>query len=189
LVTGSFEGASMNLDFMNNMGSVISGAVAIPFVIVALFFVFLALRASRRASVSRSWPATTGKVLAAGIEPRRGHSSNGGSYTSYYPVVQYEYTVNGQRYLGNRINVGNEVGYGWTNMAQRQIDGYAPGSSVAVFYDPNEPANAVLERTAGTSGKIYWFVAILIFVILGVTMVFTSGINNVVSGITSNLPR
>lgn len=177
------------MNFMSNLGSMISGMVAIPFVIVALVFVYLAIRASRKASVSRSWPATTGKVLAAGIEPRTGRSGSSGYSTSYYPVVQYEYTVNGQRYLGNRITFGGQVGYGWTNMAQNQIANYNPGSSVAVFYDPNEPANAVLERTAGTSGKIYWFVAILIFVILGVTMVFTSGINNFVSGITSNLPK
>src|SRR5437868_386889 len=110
----------MNFNFMNNMGSMITGLVAIPFVIVALVFVYLAIRASRKASISRSWPATTGKILAAGIEPRRSHSSNGTS-TSYYPVVQYEYTVNGQRFLGNRITFGGEIGYGWTGMAQRQI--------------------------------------------------------------------
>ncbi|MEO8612380.1 MAG: DUF3592 domain-containing protein [Chloroflexota bacterium] len=177
------------MNFMNNIGSMITGAVAIPFVIVALVFVYLAIRASRRASASRSWPATTGKILAAGIEPRQSHSSSGGYSTSYYPVVQYEYTVNGQRFLGNRITFGGDVGYGWTGMAQRQIDNYIPNSNVAVFYDPNEPANAVLERTAGTSGKIYWLVAIVIFVILGVTLVFTSGINSFVSGITSNLPK
>src|SRR5262245_51840255 len=179
----------MDMGFMNNLGSMISGLVAIPFIIVALVFVFLALRSSRKASISRKWPATTGKVLAAGIEPRTGHSSKGGYYTSYYPVVQYEYTVNGQRFLGNRITFGGEVGYGWTGMAQRQIAGYVPNSNVAVFYDPNEPANAVLERTAGTSGKIYWLVAIMIIVILGVTMAFTTGINGFISGITSNLPR
>lgn len=177
------------MNFMNNLGPMISGMVAIPFVIVALVFVYLALRASRKASISRSWPATTGKILAAGIEPRTGRSGSSGYSTSYYPVVQYEYTVNGQRFLGNRITFGGDVGYGWTGMAQRQIASYVPDSSVAVFYDPNEPGNAVLERTAGTSGKIYWLVAILIFVILGVTMVFTSGINNFVSGITSNLPK
>jgi hypothetical protein len=178
----------MNFSFMNNIGSMITGLVAIPFVIVALVFVYLAVRASRRASASRSWPATTGKILAAGIEPRRSHSSHGSS-TSYYPVVQYEYTVNGQRFLGNRITFGGDVGYGWTGMAQRQIANYVPNSDVAVFYDPTEPGNAVLERTAGTSGKIYWLVAILIFVILGVTMVFTTGMNSFVSGITSSLPK
>jgi hypothetical protein len=177
------------MNFMSNMGSMISGMVAIPFVIVALVFVYLAIRASRRASASRSWPVVTGKILAAGIEPRTSRSGSSGYSTSYYPVVQYEYTVNGQRFLGNRITFGGDVGYGWTNMAQRQIANYVPNSNVAVFYDPNEPGNAVLERTAGASGKIYWLVAILIFVILGVTMVFTSGINNFVSGITSNLPK
>ena len=34
----------MNMDFMNNMGSMICGIIAIPLVVVALIFVFLALR-------------------------------------------------------------------------------------------------------------------------------------------------
>jgi hypothetical protein len=179
----------MNLDFMSNIGSMISGMVAIPFVIIALVFIFLALRNSRKASASRSWPTTAGKVIASGIEPRRSRSGTSGYSTSYYPVVQYQYQVEGRTYMSNRITFGNEVGYGWTNMAQKQVDNYPPGSNVAVFYDPNDPAVAVLERTAGASSKIYWVIAIIILVILGVTMAFTSGINGLVSQVTSGLPR
>jgi hypothetical protein len=175
----------MNLDFMDNMGSLISGIVAIPLVLVALLFIFLALRASRQAGASKNWPATTGKIIASGIEPRR--SSEGG--TTYVPVVQYQYVIDGRTYMGNRITFGNQVGYGWTNMAQKQVDQYPPGGNVAVFYNPNEPAMAVLERTGGASTKIYWGIAILMLVILGVTFAFTSGMNSFVSQFTSNLPR
>ena len=179
----------MNLNFMNNMGSMITVIVAVPFVIVALVLMFIAFRSSRKASVSRNWPMTTGKILAAGIEPRSSRSGSSGYSTSYYPVVQYEYTVNGQRYLGNRITFGMAVGYGWTGMAQKQITGYSVGSNVAVFYDPNQPENAVLERTAGTGSRILWLVAIMILVILVITVGFTSGINGLVSQVTSGLPR
>jgi len=178
----------MNLDFMNNMGSMITIIVAIPFVIIALIFIVLALRNSRKANLSRNWPETTGKIIASGIDPRRSHTS-GGYSTSYYPVVQYQYQVEGRTYLSNRITFGGEIGYGWTNMAQKQVDNYPPGANVAVFYDPNDPATAVLERTAGTSSKIYWVIAIIILVILGVTVAFTSGINGLVNQVTSGLPR
>jgi flagellar basal body-associated protein FliL len=173
---------------LNNMGSMITTIVAVPFVIVALVLMFIAFRSGRKASVSRNWPMTTGKILAAGIEPRQSHTGSGYS-TSYYPVVQYEYTVNGQRFLGNRITFGMQVGYGWTGMAQKQIAGYTAGSNVAVFYDPNEPSNAVLERTGGTSSRILWIVAIVILVILAITVAFTSGINGLVNQVTSGLPR
>lgn len=179
----------MNLDFMNNMGSMIMIIVAAPFVIIAVVFVFLALRSGWKANASRNWPATTGTVIASGIEPRRSHSSHGGYSTAYYPVVQYQYVVNGRTYMSNRITFGAEVGYGWTNMAQKQVDQYPPDANVAVFYDPNDPSMAVLERRVGTSGKIYWFIAILILIILGVTMAFTSGINGLVSQVTSSIPR
>jgi hypothetical protein len=179
----------MNMDFMSNIGSMISGIVAIPFVIIALVFIFLALRAGRQAGVSKNWPATTGKIIASGIEPRRSHSSNGGTGTSYYPVVQYQYMIDGRSYMGNRITFGNQVGYGWTNMAQKQVDLYPAGANVAVFYDPSDPGMAVLERTSGTSTKIYWGIALLMLVILAVTVVFTNGINGLVSQVTSGLPR
>jgi hypothetical protein len=178
----------MNLNFMDNMGSMISGIVAIPLVIVALVFIYLALRASRQAGVSKNWPATTGKIIASGIEPRRSRSGSG-SGTSYYPVVQYQYVIDGRTYMGNRITFGNQVGYGWTNMAQKQVDQYPPGANVAVFYDPNDPGMAVLERTGGASTKIYWGIAILMLVILAVSVAFTSGMNSFVSQLTSNLPR
>jgi len=179
----------MNLDFINNMGSMITILVAAPFVVIALIFIVLALRNSRKASASRNWPATTGKIIASGIEPRRSHSSSGGYSTSYYPVVQYQYQVEGRTYLSNRITFGGEVGYGWTNMAQKQVDHYPPGANVAVFYDPNDPAVAVLERTAGTSSKIFSLIAIIILVILGVTVAFTSGMNGLVGQFTSGLGR
>ena len=179
----------MNMDFMNNMGSMISGIVAIPLVIVALVFIYLALRAGRQAGVSKKWPATTGKIIASGIEPRSSYSSEGGNSTTYVPVVQYQYAIDGRTYMGNRISFGNQVGYGWTNMAQKQVDQYPPGANVAVFYDPNEPAMAVLERTVGASGKIYWGIAVLMLVILAVSFAFTSGMNGFVSQLTSSLPR
>jgi len=179
----------MGLDFMNNMGSLMSGIIAIPLVAIAAVFIVLALRAGRKASVSKNWPATTGTVIASGIEPRRSHSGSGGTSTSYYPVVQYQYTVEGRTYMSNRFTFGNQVGYGWTNMAQNQVNNYPPGATVAVFYDPNDPAVAVLERTAGTSTKIYWFIAILMLVILAVSVAFTSGMTGFVSQLTSNLPK
>jgi hypothetical protein len=179
----------MNLNFMDNMGSMISGIVAIPLVIVALVFIYLALRGSRQAGVSKNWPATTGKIIASGIEPRRSHSGSGGTSTTYVPVVQYQYMIDGRTYMGNRITFGNQVGYGWTNMAQKQVDQYPPGANVAVFYDPNDPGMAVLERTGGASTKIYWGIAILMLVILAVSVAFTSGMNSFVSQLTSNLPR
>ena len=144
--------------------------------------------AGRQAGASKNWPVYDRQNYSSGIDqPSRSGSS--GYSTTYVPVVQYQYVIDGRTYLGNRITFGNQVGYGWTNMAQKQVDLYQPGANVAVFYDPNEPGMAVLERTGGASTKIYWGIAILMLVILVTSVAFTSGMNGFVNQVTSVLTR
>jgi hypothetical protein len=177
------------MDFMSNMGTMITLVVAAPFLLVVLFLFYIAFRSSRKADVSKDWPTTMGRVITATVEQRRSSSSEGGYSTSHYPQVIYEYTVNGQKYMGSKINFGMEVGYGWAGMAERIIAKYPVGGMVQVYYDPGDPIQAVLERSSGSSSKILIGVAVVILVILGVTVAFTTGINNLVSGVTSNLPK
>jgi hypothetical protein len=174
---------------LNNLGSMITIIVAVPFVLIALAFLFGAMRARRKANAAQSWNTVMGRILSADVEPRRSHSEHGYT-TSYYPVVMYEYQVNGQRFMGSRINFGAQVGYGSANWAQKTIMRYQTGGMVEVYYDPNDPTQSVLERSAGSGSRILVLVAVLIFVILGVTVAFTMGINQFVSQVTSSfIPR
>jgi hypothetical protein len=162
--------------------------VAVPFVIIALVMVFLFFRSRQQVSAAREWPTATGRVLFATVESRRGRSGRSGYSTSYYPNVIYEYTVNGQRYQGNRLTFGTQVGRGSYNTVQRQVDSYSVGGSIQVYYNPDNPAEAVLEKTA-PAGKIYLFVAALIIAILACTLVPLIGGMNFVNQFLSKLPR
>jgi hypothetical protein len=181
----------MGFDFgniMGSMGTIISLTVAIPMLIVALVFMYLAMRAGGRARASRKWNTTTGRVIASSLEPRRSHSSTGGYSTSYYPQVMYEYEVNGQKYLNNRLNFGRDVGSGFTGIAQQWIAKYPVGAMIEVHYDPNDPAQAVLERTGGASSKIFWVVAIIILLITAVSVAFAVGVGSLVNQVTASVP-
>lgn len=158
---------------MDGMSALITGAVALPFLIIALVFFLLWIRARRQVSVARGWPTTTGRVLSAEVEKRRSHSSTGGYSTSYYPVIHYEYQVNGKRYQNNRLTI-NEIGLGMYGRVQKKVDQYPPGSRVQVYYNPDDPYESVLE-TRAPAGGIYLFVAVLIVVILACTAAFTLG--------------
>jgi flagellar basal body-associated protein FliL len=164
----------MSFDFMDNMSSFITAIVAIPFVIVALVLLFIVYRGWRKARISQSWPTTSGRVLGAGVEPRRSHSSEGGYSTSYYPVVLYEYSVMGRTFQSNRLTVGGEVGYGFPAWAQRVVAGYTPGAMVTVYYNPENPAEAVLQTTSGSRNKILLLVVVIMVVILAATIFFTT---------------
>jgi hypothetical protein len=177
------------MNFMNNMSGMITTIVAVPFVLVALGLAYMAFRSSRKAGISKSWPTTMGQIVSASVEARRSRSGSSGYSTSHYPQVIYEYTVNGQKYMGNHINFGSPIGYGFAGMAERIIVKYPIGGMVQVYYNPADPSQAVLERSGGASSKILLGVAALIIVILAVTVAFTAGIGNMVSGITSSLPK
>ena len=100
------------------------------------------------------------------VEISRSHDSDGGTSTSYYPRVTYEYEVLGHRYRGDRVNFGSAIGYGEPNTAQAVVDRYLPGNNIRVYYNPNNPGEAVLERTAGSSSRILIWVGIFILAIL-----------------------
>jgi len=161
--------------------ALISCIVVLPFLIVALVFFFIWRRNNQQAQASRNWPSTLGTIGASSIQARPSHSSEGGTSTAYYPEVLYQYEVNGNRYMGQRITFGSQVGYGDSNRARAIVDRYVPGNQIRVYYNPNNPSDAVLEQSAGTSSRILFWVAILILVILCITIVPTvlvfSGMN------------
>ena len=178
-------------DLMRNLSFSISGLVAVPFLIIAIVFFFLWARSRWKTGSAKGWPSTTGKVISSEMEARRSRSGSGYS-TAYYAVVLYEYIVNGQRLQSNRLTLGTPIGTGFTGGVQKKLQQYPVGSRVEVFYNPDDPTEAVLEIKA-PSGSIYLFIALLIVAILVVTMVFTAGgigfASQIIDRFTSNVPR
>jgi hypothetical protein len=115
----------------------------IGFVLVILNVIFLGViyfMRRKMAAVSQ-WPSTMGTVMNSTIEWRS--SSDSGS--TAYPVVQYSYQVNGQPYQSYKRAPGPEVG---GTGAQKVVAKYPAGAQVMVFYNPQNPSEAVLERSA-----------------------------------------
>jgi hypothetical protein len=75
----------------------------------------------------------------------------------------YEYEVNGQRYVGNRIRFGDQIGTGFRSIAENAATKYGVGSSVQVFYNPSNPQDAALERNSGGSLSSLIIFGVLIF--------------------------
>src|SRR5215216_1300350 len=116
--------------------------VAIAFVLLLLNAIFLGViffMRRRMATVSQ-WPSTMGTVMMSRIEQR----STSDGYTDY-PVVQYSYQVSGQPYQGTKLAPGPEVG---GTGARKVVGRYPAGAQVMVFYNPQNPSEAVLERKA-----------------------------------------
>jgi hypothetical protein len=138
----------MNAEFLLTVGIII-------FVLLILNVIFLGIiffMRRRMAAVSQ-WPSTMGTVSTSYLERR---SSSDSGYTNY-PVVQYSYQVSGQAYQGMKIAPGPEVG---GTGAGKVVGRYPAGAQVMVFYNPQNPADAVLE-TKAPAQWIMWLILIV----------------------------
>lgn len=117
--------------------------VSISCVLIILNSVFLGIiyfMRRKMAAVSQ-WPSTMGTVNASYLERR----SDGEGGSTNYPVVQYSYHVGGQSYQSSKYAPGPEMG---GTGAGKVIARYPAGAQVMVFYNPQNPSEAVLERKA-----------------------------------------
>ncbi len=125
---------------MNALLLTVGIIVFVLFILNAIFLGIIFFMRRKMAEVSQ-WPSTMGVVQMSTIEQR--HSSEGG-YTDY-PVIQYSYQIGGQTYQSMKLAPGPEVG---GTGARNVVAKYPAGTQVMVFYNPQNPSDAVLERRA-----------------------------------------
>jgi hypothetical protein len=143
----------MNTEFL-----IIIGAISFFFLVLNVIFLGIIFFMRRRMAAITQWPSTLGAVNASYLERRS--SSEGGS--TNYPVVQYSYQVGGRAYQGMKIAPGPEVG---GTGAGKVVERYPPGAQVMVFYNPQNPSDAVLE-TKAPAQWIMWLILIVFDVAL-----------------------
>jgi hypothetical protein len=91
---------------------------------------------------SRHWQATIGRVLESDIAVAHDVSGADGRQRYWTPRVSYEYRVDERSFVGRRVNF---VGFS-ARTAMKALGRYPPGANVPVWYDPNDPADSVLEK-------------------------------------------
>ena len=117
------------------------------------------------------WPATNGRIIASDVLVKERSNRD----TTYYqPQVTYAYSVAGQDYRSSQICAGDYESSDITR-ARTITDKYPREMAVTVFYNPHDPANAVLEPGLSLStilifvvGAVFFIAAILgLFGIIG----------------------
>ncbi len=159
-------------------------SVAIVLVIISLIGVgslYKGFTTFTRGAGSSDWPTTQGVIVSSEIQSisrtrestRRQRKKFGvrrvKRYTVYRPLVTYRYTVNGQTYTQRNLDVNGSSEYRKQSSVQAVIEKYAPGREVTVYYNPNDPSDAMLEP--GSDGT-----SVLLFFVLGVFMLGVAGI-------------
>lgn len=129
-------------------------------------FAFIHFRAVAKANASETWPTTPGKVLSSQVVEEESRDREGGTSTWYNPVVTYSYDVGRGPLQSSRIRFAN-MRQARRAKAEEIVARYPEGSTPMVRYNPEKPAEAVLESQK--PGPLYLVMAAfgLLFVLFG----------------------
>ncbi len=120
---------------------------------------FLGIRAKRTAGASRAWPSAQGTIVSSQLL-----ASGRGKSRWYKAQVSYTFAANGQSYTGERVMFGDARS---SSMAKEQgvVDRYKQGAAVEVFYNPQQPQDAVLERRTSGTTLTYLILGTVVFIL------------------------
>lgn len=135
------------------------------------------LKPMRDARKAKTWPMIEATVVRSDVREVVGRTKKSGtnrseSVTRYQADVVYEYTVSGVKHTASRID--------YTYHAYPAPDDLAPvlarfpeGATIRVYYNPDEPSDAVIEPKAET---LYLFTYLGGFIAAGAAWLILKGV-------------
>ncbi len=107
----------------------------------------------QKSLAAKDWPTVDGKVMTSEISRTRSRSGRRRRSRNMYSAdIVYEYSVDNIIYRSERVSFGDYRSSSPAH-AREVVDNYPVGASVRVYFDPENPATAVLEP--GTMGGLW----------------------------------
>jgi len=88
--------------------------------------------------------STEGTVIGTGVGESRG--TEPGSPSTYYPVIKYEYTVNGGTYTNSNYRLGSGRPTMSSFRAEEITTSYREAGEVTVYYEASDPSNSFIKK-------------------------------------------
>jgi len=93
-----------------------------------------------RMILSQEWPATEGKITSLRLVGQKFEEYDGDYYVNIDGYVHYQYSVNGIALTSSAVNSNSSPFY-----PSSIVSKYTVGKDVIVYYNPKNPAEAMLE--------------------------------------------
>lgn len=124
------------------------------------------------AKKAETWSQTTARITASRVEVIHHRFEGSETTVRNVPLVEYDFTVNGQKWRGNRISIGEDPS--GANI-EATLAKYKTGTTVTVYYDPRNPKDCVLERDIpkGAVKGCAGFIAIVAGIIVAIYYLVT----------------
>jgi hypothetical protein len=96
------------------------------------------------ALLSQQWPSASGEVSISRVVYMKSSSLKFGTTITYSAEIAYQYTVRDRHFTGSNISF-DDHGNIDSSLAESTVMRYPTGSTVKVYYNPDNPGEAVLE--------------------------------------------
>ena len=95
-----------------------------------------------RGEETLQWPTVRGKVYASRVVEERSRDAD--NETMYRPEIRYEYVVDGKEFAAKRLGL-EDTPASWRSYADGIVARFPIGREVEIFYNPDDPSEALLE--------------------------------------------
>ena len=116
-----------------------------------------------------AWPSTQGEVIQSEVVLTGGGNVNINSSPGHATMILYQYHVRGRRYESDNFLIGGNVSSGAEQKEEDKVRQYSVGTTVKVYYNPENPEDACLERKQKMTIVAWLFSMFLFFGLLMVT--------------------
>jgi hypothetical protein len=162
-------GGDMETQLSGTATLLITGFLALLFIAIGVVLIFLHRRNIKKAEESMSWKEATGTVngskVIQGNNVLMSNDDDGESTPVFYPEISYTYQVGGLEYTSKRLAFTGVKSHSKRENAEKAASLYPVGKQLSVYYDPKNPKEAVVDRTAKSSSMILVFG--ILFIIIG----------------------
>ena len=123
-----------------------AGLFALALGAIGVVLIVQYLRNKQKAQASTAWPSAPGKITGHKIRVDE-IDDDDNNRVRYVPAVHFEYQVDGNLYQGRRVSFGSEPDFPSRQKAEAFLEAYPVESVTTVFYNPENPQEAVLSQT------------------------------------------
>jgi hypothetical protein len=128
--------------------------------------IYLSRRNQKKADASLGWPSISGTITETkAIRDYHSGVDDDLDMITYSPRLKYTFKINNIEYSSDKIAFGYGRKFNTEMAALQSIQGYPQGGLVKVYYNPENPNEAVLERK--TDRQLWGVVGGVLLMVLG----------------------
>lgn len=137
--------------------------VCLFFIISGIVLLLLSIYFYKKSKDSIKWCKTKGQISKAYLD-----KFNDSNSTSYRVEVEYSYTVAYKVYNSKRKYYGDHLLSSFLGSTKKLVDKYKKGDTIDVYYNPQNPKDAVLEQGVHFSVLVFFISSLVCFSIGGI---------------------